>query len=124
MAFHKFEFSGFVEKVGEEDKYGREVILRDAKDPAADKNPQFITFKLSAKNVGLFDGIGKDSEVKVEFYLNGVMGVSQKTNRPYNINKLNISKVEVVNLVKEEEEPAEEDGEEEASEPENSDIPF
>lgn len=123
MAFHKFEFSGFVEKVGEEDDYGREVILRDAKNPDEDKNPQFITFKLSSKNAGLFDGIGRDSEVKVEFYLNGIMGVSKKTNRPYNINKLNISKVEVVNLVKEEE-PAEEDDGEEASEPENSDIPF
>lgn len=100
----KYEFTGWVEKVFPAGKFDREIILRDKQSETED-HVSFITFNVRSKNDAEVENLTKNSKVKIEFFLNGVMGVSKATNKPYHINKLTLNKIEVLESASIEEEP-------------------
>ena len=91
----KYEFTGWVEKVFPAGKYDREIIVRD-KRSTTEEHISFITFNVRSKNDAEVENLQPDTKVKIEFFLNGVMGVSKATNKPYHINKLTLNKIEIL----------------------------
>ena len=91
----KYEFTGWVEKVFPAGKYDREIIVRD-KQSTTEEHISFITFNVRSKNDAEVENLQIDTKVKIEFFLNGVMGVSKVSNKPYHINKLTLNKIEVL----------------------------
>ena len=91
----KYEFTGWVEKVFPAGKYDREIIVRD-KRSTTEEHISFITFNVRSKNDAEVENLQTDTKVKIEFFLNGVMGVSKVSNKPYHINKLTLNKIEVL----------------------------
>ena len=100
----KYEFTGWVEKVFPAGKYDREIIVRD-KRSTTEEHISFITFNVRSKNDAEVENLQPDTKVKIEFFLNGIMGVSKATNKPYHINKLTLNKIEVLESASIEEEP-------------------
>lgn len=99
----KIKFTGWVEKVGELGSYDRELIVRE-KDTVADgEYNNYITFTVRAKNDDKVATLVKDTKVEVDFFLSGMMGVSKKTNKPYNINRLVLADVKVLEEAKRDE---------------------
>ena len=93
----KYEFTGWVEKVFPAGKYDREIIVRD-KQSTTEEHISFITFNVRSKNDVEVENLQPDTKVKIEFFLNGVMGVSKVSNKPYHINKLTLNKIEVLEV--------------------------
>ena len=93
----KYEFTGWVEKVFPAGKYDREIIVRD-KQSTTEEYISFITFNVRSKNDAEVENLQIDTKVKIEFFLNGVMGVSNVSNKPYHINKLTLNKIEVLEV--------------------------
>ena len=91
----KYEFTGWVEKVFPVGKYDREIIVRD-KQSTTEEHISFITFNVRSKNDAEVENLQIDTKVKIEFFLNGVMGVSKVSNKPYHINKLTLNKIEIL----------------------------
>ena len=91
----KYEFTGWVEKVFPAGKYDREIIVRD-KQSTTEEHISFITFNVRSKNDVEVENLQTDTKVKIEFFLNGVMGVSKVSNKPYHINKLTLNKIEIL----------------------------
>ena len=114
----KYEFTGWVEKVFPAGKYDREIIVRD-KRSTTEEHISFITFNVRSKNDAEVENLQPDTKVKIEFFLNGIMGVSKVSNKPYHINKLTLNKIEVLESASIEEEPP---AEEPASD--DSSLPF
>ena len=113
----KYEFTGWVEKVFPAGKYDREIIVRD-KQSTTEEHISFITFNVRSKNDAEVENLQTDTKVKIEFFLNGIMGVSKATNKPYHINKLTLNKIEVLESAAiEEEPPAEEPAADDSSLP-------
>lgn len=99
----KIKFTGWVEKVGELGSYDRELIVRE-KDTVADgEYNNYITFTVRAKNDDKVATLAKNTKVEVDFFLSGMMGVSKKTNKPYNINRLVLADVKVLEEAKKDE---------------------
>ena len=114
----KYEFTGWVEKVFPAGKYDREIIVRD-KQSTTEEHISFITFNIRSKNDVEVENLQPDTKVKIEFFLNGVMGVSKATNKPYHINKLTLNKIEVLESAAIVEEP-----QSEAPAADDSSLPF
>ena len=113
----KYEFTGWIEKVFPAGKYDREIIVRD-KRSTTEEHISFITFNVRSKNDAEVENLQPDTKVKIEFFLNGIMGVSKATNKPYHINKLTLNKIEVLESASiEEEPPAEEPAADDSSLP-------
>lgn len=114
----KIKFTGWVEKVGEFGSYDRELIVRE-KDTIADgEYNNYITFTVKAKNDDKVATLAKNAKVEVDFFLTGMMGVSKKTNRPYNINRLILADVRVL------EEARSDEPENESVSSAGGDLPF
>lgn len=100
----KYEFTGWIEKVFPAGKYDREIIVRD-KQSTTEEHISFITFNVRSKNDAEVENLQTDTKVKIEFFLNGVMGVSKASNKSYHINKLTLNKIEVLESAAIKEEP-------------------
>ena len=87
--------SADVQRVFPAGKYDREIIVRD-KQSTTEEHISFITFNVRSKNDVEVENLQTDTKVKIEFFLNGVMGVSKVSNKPYHINKLTLNKIEVL----------------------------
>lgn len=92
----KIKFTGWVEKVGELGSYDRELIVREKDTVAEGEYNNYITFTVRAKNDDKVATLAKNAKVEVDFFLTGMMGVSKKTNKPYNINRLILADVRVL----------------------------
>ena len=104
----KYEFTGWIEKVFPAGKSDREIIVRD-KRRTTEEQISIITFNVRSTNDAEVENLQPDTKVKIEFFLNGVMGVSKVSNKPYHINKLTLNKIEVLeNAAIEKEPPVEE----------------
>lgn len=91
----KYKFTGWVEKIGELGKYDREIIIREKEERNADYQ-NYITFTVKAKMDDKVEGLAPNTKVEIEFFLNGIMGVSKTTNKPYNINRLTLAGITVL----------------------------
>lgn len=114
----KIKFTGWVEKVGELGSYDRELIVREKDTVAEGEYNNYITFTVRAKNDDKVATLAKDAKVEVDFFLTGMMGVSKKTNKPYNINRLILADVRVL------EEARSDEHENESVSSAGGDLPF
>lgn len=114
----KIKFTGWVEKVGELGSYDRELIVREKDTVAEGEYNNYITFTVKAKNDDKVATLAKNAKVEVDFFLTGMMGVSKKTNKPYNINRLILADVRVL------EEARSDEPEDESVPSAGGDLPF
>jgi len=115
----KIKFTGWVEKVGELGSYDRELIVREKDTVAEGEYNNYITFTVRAKNDDKVATLAKNAKVEVDFFLTGMMGVSKKTNKPYNINRLVLADVRVL-----QEAPSYSDEEPSSDTPNGGELPF
>lgn len=76
-----------------------------------------VKFLVSSKKTELMDKFKVGDKVKVTFYITGIAGESRKTGKPYQINKLMVSDIVVLESAKVEQAQQE-------SQEDDSDIPF
>ena len=107
---------GHVESVDTSRSYENSFIVTDEKMPDT-KFVNHINFLVSSKKTELMNKFKIGDKVKVTFYVTGISGESQKTGKPYQINKLMVSEIVVLESakVKQTQQEAQED---------DSDIPF
>ena len=107
---------GHVESVDTSGNYENSFIVTDEKMPDT-KFVNHVKFLVSSKKTELMDKFKIGDKVKVTFYVTGIAGESQKTGKPYQINKLMVSGIEVLESAKVEQ--TQRDAQED-----DSDIPF
>ena len=107
---------GHVESVDTSGNYENSFIVTDEKMPDT-KFVNHVKFLVSSKKTELMDKFKIGDKVKVTFYVTGIAGESQKTGKPYQINKLMVSEIAVLESAKVEQ------TQQEAQE-DDSDIPF
>ena len=107
---------GHVESVDTSGNYENSFVVTDEKMPDT-KFVNHVKFLVSSKKTELMDTFKVGDKVKVTFYVTGVEGESKKTGKPYQINKLMVGGIEVLESakVKQTQQDAQED---------DSDIPF
>ena len=107
---------GHVESIDTSGNYENALVVTDERIPET-KFPNHIKFLVSSKKTELIDKIDVDDKIKVTFYVTGIAGESKKTGNPYQINKLMVSDIEVI-----EKSNKPKDGQSEVID--DSDIPF
>lgn len=108
---------GHVESVDTSGQYDNSFILTDEHLPDT-KFVNHVKFLVSSKKTELMDTFKVGDKVKVTFYVTGVEGESKKTGKPYQINKLMVGEIVVLESAK----PTEsQDSQDDAD---DSDIPF
>ena len=107
---------GHVESVDTSGNYENSFVVTDEKMPDT-KIVNHIKFLVSSKKTELMDKFKIGDKVKVTFYVTGITGESQKTGKPYQINKLMVGDIVVLESAKvgQTHQEAQED---------DSDIPF
>ena len=107
---------GHVESVDTSGNYENSFVVTDEKMPDT-KIVNHVKFLVSSKKTELMDKFKIGDKVKVTFYVTGIAGESQKTGKPYQINKLMVGGIEVLESAKvvQPQQDAQED---------DSDIPF
>ena len=108
---------GHVESVDTSGNYENSFVVTDEKIPDT-KFVNHIKFLVSSKKTELMDTFKVGDKVKVTFYVTGVKGESKKTGKPYQINKLMVSEIVVLESAK----PAE--SQDSQDDTDDSDIPF
>lgn len=107
---------GHVESVDTSGNYENSFVVTDEKMPDT-KIVNHVKFLVSSKKTELMDKFKIGDKVKVTFYVTGISGESQKTGKPYQINKLMVGGIEVLESAKVEQ-PRQE------AQEDDSDIPF
>lgn len=108
---------GHVESVDTSGQYDNSFILTDEHLPDT-KFVNHVKFLVSSKKTELMDTFKVGDKVKVTFYVTGVEGESKKTGKPYQINKLMVGEIEVLESAK----PTEsQDSQDDTG---DSDVPF
>ena len=107
---------GHVESVDTSGNYENSFIVTDEKMPDT-KFVNHVKFIVSSKKTELMDKFKIGDKVKVTFYVTGIEGESKKTGKPYQINKLMVVGIEVLESAKVGQ-PRQE------SQEDDSDIPF
>ena len=108
---------GHVELVDVSGNYENSFIVTDEKMPDT-KFVNHVKFLVSSKKTELMDKFKIGDKVKVTFYVTGIEGESKKTGKPYQINKLMVSEIVVLESAN----PIEnQDAQDDAD---DSDIPF
>ena len=92
-------------------------VVTDEKMPGK-KFVNHVKFLVSSKKTELMDTFKVGDKVKVTFYVTGVKGESKKTGKPYQINKLMVSEIVVLESAKPTESQYSQD------DTDDSDIPF
>ena len=108
---------GHVESVDTSGQYDNSFILTDEHLPDT-KFVNHVKFLVSSKKTELMDTFKVGDKVKVTFYVTGVEGESKKTGKPYQINKLMVGEIEVLESAK----PTE--NQDSQDDTDDSDIPF
>ena len=108
---------GHVESVDTSGQYDNSFILTDEHLPDT-KFVNHVKFLVSSKKTELMDTFKVGDKVKVTFYVTGVEGESKKTGKPYQINKLMVGEIEVLESAK----PTE--SQDSQDDTDYSDIPF
>ena len=86
---------GHVELVDVSGNYENSFIVTDEKMPDT-KFVNHVKFLVSSKKTELIDKFKIGDKVKVTFYVTGIEGESKKTGKPYQINKLMVSEIVVL----------------------------
>ena len=107
---------GHVESVDTSGNYENSFVVTDEKMPDT-KFVNHVKFLVSSKKTELMDKFKIGDKVKVTFYVTGIEGESKKTGKPYQINKLMVSGIEVLESAKVKQTQQE-------SQEDDSDIPF
>ena len=107
---------GHVESVDTSGNYENSFVVTDEGMPDT-KFVNHVKFLVSSKKTELMDKFKIGDKVKVTFYVTGIEGESKKTGKPYQINKLMVSEIVVLESAKIEQ------PQQEAQE-DDSDIPF
>ena len=107
---------GHVASVDTSGNYENSFVVTDEKMPDT-KFVNHVKFLVSSKKTELIDKFKIGDKVKVTFYVTGIEGESKKTGKPYQINKLMVSEIVVLESanVEQTQQDAQED---------DSDIPF
>lgn len=108
---------GHVESVDTSGSYENSFVVTDEKMPDT-KFVNHVKFLVSSKKTELMDTFKVGDKVKVTFYVTGVEGESKKTGKPYQINKLMVGEIEVLESAK----PAE--SQDSQDDTDYSDVPF
>lgn len=118
MNYQAFEYVGYVYR-RRDSKYGMELYLKSQKDDASEKWPQHICVTVSKKSESKVDPtLAVGDKVKVKLIPTMNEGVSERTQRAYAINKLNLNEIEIIERA----DPSESTASEEVVNPE--DLPF
>lgn len=107
---------GHVESVDTSGNYENSFVVTDEKMPDT-KFVNHVKFLVSSKKTELMDKFKIGDKVKVTFYVTGISGESQKTGKPYQINKLMVGGIEVL-------ESANVGQPQQGAQEDDSDIPF
>lgn len=91
----KASMVGHVESVDTSGQYDNSFILTDEHLPDT-KFVNHVKFLVSSKKTELMDTFKVGDKVKVTFYVTGVEGESKKTGKPYQINKLMVGEIVVL----------------------------
>ena len=108
---------GHVESVDTSGQYDNSFILTDEHMPDT-KFVNHVKFLVSSKKTELMNKFKIGDKVKVTFYVTGITGESQKTGKHYQINKLMVGEIDVIEPAK----PIENQNAQESED--DSDIPF
>lgn len=108
---------GHVESVDTSGNYENSFVVTDEGMPDT-KFVNHVKFLVSSKKTELMDTFKVGDKIKVTFYVTGVEGESKKTGKPYQINKLMVGEIEVLESAK----PTE--SQESQDNTDDSDIPF
>ena len=90
---------GHVESVDTSGNYENSFVVTDERMPDT-KFVNHVKFLVSSKKTELMDTFKVGDKVKVTFYVTGVEGESKKTGKPYQINKLMVSEIVVLESAK------------------------
>lgn len=90
---------GHVESVDTSGNYENSFVVTDEKMPDT-KFVNHVKFLVSSKKTELMDKFKIGDKVKVTFYVTGIAGESYKTGKPYQINKLMVGEIEVLESAK------------------------
>ena len=90
---------GHVESVDTSGNYENSFVVTDEKIPDT-KFVNHIKFLVSSKKTELMNKFKVNDKVKVTFYITGIVGESQKTGKHYQINKLMVGDIEVIESAK------------------------
>lgn len=107
---------GHVESVDTSGNYENSFVVTDEGMPDT-KFVNHVKFLVSSKKTELMDTFKVGDKVKVTFYVTGVEGESKKTGKPYQINKLMVGEIVVLESAKVEQTQQE-------SQEDDSDVPF
>lgn len=86
---------GHVESVDTSGQFDNSFILTDEKMPDT-KFVNHVKFLVSSKKTELMDTFKVGDKVKVTFYVTGIEGESKKTGKPYQMNKLMVGEIVVL----------------------------
>lgn len=96
MNYQAFEFVGYLYK-NKDTKYGCELYIKTEWKDEEEKWPQRILVNVNKHNSSKIDkSIRPGDKVRVKIIPTLAEGVSEKTNRAYAINKLNLQSIEVL----------------------------
>lgn len=90
---------GHVESVDTSGNYENSFVVTDEGMPDT-KFVNHVKFLVSSKKTELMDKFKIGDKVKVTFYVTGIAGESQKTGKPYQINKLMVGEIDVIESAK------------------------
>ena len=108
---------GHVESVDTSGNYENSFVVTDEKMPDT-KFVNHVKFLVSSKKTELMDKFKIGDKVKVTFYVMGIEGESKKTGKHYQMNKLMVNEIAVLESAK----PSENQDAQESED--DSDIPF
>lgn len=91
----KAEMVGHVESIDTTGSFDNSFVLTDEKLPDT-KFVNHVKFIVSSKKTQLIDTIKVGDKVKVTFFVTGIEGESKKTGKPYQINKLMVGDIAVL----------------------------
>lgn len=95
MKYQQFEFTGYIYKRND-NKWGTDIRLRTLLDETGEKWPQHILVSVSKKNIDKLSDAGIGDKVKIWLIPSLTEGVSEKTQKAYAINKLNLQKCQIL----------------------------
>lgn len=113
--YQNFEFTGYLYKRNDS-KWGTDIRIRTLLDESGSKFPQHILVSVSKKNIDKLGDVGIGDKVRVVIIPTLAEGVSDRTQKAYAINKLNLQEFEI--LARAEAKPSDEE------EDDDVDLPF
>ena len=92
----KAKMRGHVEEIDTSGNYENAFVLTDEQQKDT-KYVSHVKFLVSSKKTELMDKIAIGDEIEVTFCVTGLKGESKKTGKPYQINKLMVCEINIVN---------------------------